>query len=118
MTGSASPHDGRVLVGVKAKPSGWPTASPDPDSGRDPLATARKPDQVRQRGPRPKITSSRFQGIATGSSAPPWQLVVQVGPPHRVPPPSLPVAAPPFQTSDRGAGAPIGLPSEVPRRSP
>ena len=25
---------GPVLAGVKAKPSGWPTASPDPHSGR------------------------------------------------------------------------------------
>lgn len=43
-TGFRLAHDGRVLVGVKAKHSGWPTASPDPDSGRDPEATTRKPD--------------------------------------------------------------------------
>lgn len=29
-----------VLVDVKAKPSGWPTASLDPDSGRGPQATS------------------------------------------------------------------------------
>jgi hypothetical protein len=30
----------RVLVDVKAKPSGWPMASLDPDSGRGPRATS------------------------------------------------------------------------------
>lgn len=33
----------RVLVDVKAKPSGWPTASLDPDSGRGPWATSGTP---------------------------------------------------------------------------
>jgi hypothetical protein len=32
-----------VLVDVKAKPSGWPTASLDPDSGRGPQATSGTP---------------------------------------------------------------------------
>jgi hypothetical protein len=32
-----------VLVDVKAKPSGWPTASLDPDSGRDPMARSGTP---------------------------------------------------------------------------
>jgi hypothetical protein len=32
-----------VLVDVKAKPSGWPPASLDPDSGRVPQATSGKP---------------------------------------------------------------------------
>ena len=30
--------DGAVLAGVKATPSGWPPASPDPSSGRHPPA--------------------------------------------------------------------------------
>jgi hypothetical protein len=33
-----SVHDGAVLAGVKATPSGWPAASPDPSSGRHPPA--------------------------------------------------------------------------------
>jgi putative transposase len=33
-TGIPIHHDRAVLTGVKAKPSGWPTASPDPSSGR------------------------------------------------------------------------------------
>jgi hypothetical protein len=37
-TGTRSAEDGRVLVGVKAQPSGWPTASLDPDSKRGPKA--------------------------------------------------------------------------------
>jgi hypothetical protein len=32
-----------VLVDVKAKPSGWPTASLDPDSGRGPMARSGTP---------------------------------------------------------------------------
>ena len=32
-------HD-LVLAGVKAEPSGWPPASPDPGSGRGPMAPA------------------------------------------------------------------------------
>jgi hypothetical protein len=32
-------HD-PVLAGVKAKPFGWPSASPDPDSGRGPDAAS------------------------------------------------------------------------------
>jgi hypothetical protein len=32
-----------VLVDVKAKPSGWPPASLDTDSGRTPQATSGKP---------------------------------------------------------------------------
>jgi hypothetical protein len=32
-----------VLIDVKAKPSGWPTASLDPDSGRGPQATSGTP---------------------------------------------------------------------------
>jgi hypothetical protein len=32
-----------VLVDVKAKPSGWPTASLDPDSGRGPRAASGMP---------------------------------------------------------------------------
>lgn len=32
-----------VLVDVKARPSGWPTASLDPDSGRGPMARSGTP---------------------------------------------------------------------------
>lgn len=35
----------RVLVDVKAKPSGWPMASLDPDSGRGPRARSGMPAQ-------------------------------------------------------------------------
>ena len=34
MTGVPTGHDRAVLAGVKAKPFGWPAASPDPSSGR------------------------------------------------------------------------------------
>jgi hypothetical protein len=37
-----------VLVDVKAKPSGWPTASLDPDSGRGPQATSGTPARTRE----------------------------------------------------------------------
>lgn len=51
-----------VLVDVKAKPSGWPTASLDPDSGRGPRATSGMPATRSH-----KIRSLRFQGIAAES---------------------------------------------------
>jgi hypothetical protein len=53
-----------VLVDVKAKPSGWPTASLDPDSGRGPMARSGTP------APREihKFRSLRFQGIAAMAS--------------------------------------------------
>jgi hypothetical protein len=35
-------HD-HVLTGVKAKPFGWPAASPDPGSGRGPMAASGSP---------------------------------------------------------------------------
>jgi len=35
-TGFRTVEHGRVLVSVKAMPFGWPTASLDADSGRDP----------------------------------------------------------------------------------
>ena len=35
-------HD-PVLAGVKATPSGWPPASPDPSSGRGPMAASGSP---------------------------------------------------------------------------
>lgn len=41
--GSRSAEHGRVLAGVKAMPFGWPTASLDPDSGRDPPARSGSP---------------------------------------------------------------------------
>jgi hypothetical protein len=38
-----------VLVDIKAKPSGWPMASLDPDSGRGPRATSGMPaPEIRQ----------------------------------------------------------------------
>ncbi len=40
---SNSPASDHVLVDVKAKPSGWPTASLDPDSGRGPRAASGMP---------------------------------------------------------------------------
>jgi hypothetical protein len=52
-----------VLVDVKAKPLGWPTASLDPDSGRGPEPGAgRRPQEIH------KIKSLRFQGIAGSRS--------------------------------------------------
>ncbi|WP_162802008.1 hypothetical protein [Ornithinimicrobium murale] len=35
-----------VLTGVKAKPFGWPPASPDTGSGRGPSAHEREPGHV------------------------------------------------------------------------
>ena len=52
-----------VLVDVKAKPSGWPTASLDPGSGRGPQATSGMPANHRSTN----LRSLRFQGIAGGS---------------------------------------------------
>jgi len=40
---SRSVEHGRVLVGIKATPFGWPTASLDPDFGHDPRSTEREP---------------------------------------------------------------------------
>jgi hypothetical protein len=37
-TGPRSVNDGSLLAGVKATPSGWPSASLDPDSGGSPRA--------------------------------------------------------------------------------
>jgi len=34
---------GPVLAGIKAKPNGWPAASPDPDSGRGSRAASGRP---------------------------------------------------------------------------
>jgi putative transposase len=42
MTGVPADHDGAVLTGVKAKPSGWPAASLDPGSGRHKPAVIRR----------------------------------------------------------------------------
>jgi hypothetical protein len=47
-------HHGAVLAGVKAKPFGWPAASPDPGSGRHALAVIESSrliqDQIQLRG--------------------------------------------------------------------
>ena len=50
-----------VLVDVKAKPSGWPPASLDPDSGRAPQAATGTPADNRTT----TLKSLRFQGIAS-----------------------------------------------------
>jgi hypothetical protein len=52
---------GPVLVRVKAKPSGWPTASPDPHCGRGPIATSGSPAHDTETT---NLRSLRFQGIA------------------------------------------------------
>jgi putative transposase len=41
-TGIPAPHDHAVLAEVKAKPFGWPAASPDPSSGRHRPAVIRR----------------------------------------------------------------------------
>ena len=49
-----------VLVDIKAKPSGWPPASLDTDSGRAPQATSGKPGQQ----PKQQISSLfGFRGL-------------------------------------------------------
>lgn len=53
-------HDGAVLTGVKAKPSGWPPASPDPACG----GTLEQRSGANQGQGSDKIRSLRFQGIA------------------------------------------------------
>lgn len=55
---------GPVLVDVKARPSGWPAASLDPDSGRGPQATSGTP-ALRGTIRITNLESLRFQGIAT-----------------------------------------------------
>jgi putative transposase len=42
LTGVPTGHHRAVLAGVKAKPSGWPAASPDPGSGRHKPAVIRR----------------------------------------------------------------------------
>jgi len=57
---SRSVEHGRVLVGIKATPFGWPTASLDPDFGHDPVARSESRHMVYE----PKSWSSRLQGMA------------------------------------------------------
>jgi hypothetical protein len=67
---------GPVLVRVKAKPSGWPTASPDPHCGRGPIATSGSPAHDTETT---NLRSLRFQGIAWCSisrSLSPWVVIV------------------------------------------
>ena len=52
-----------VLVGVKAKHSGWPTASLDPGSGRR-RSTRTKSRPTRSHSKIHQFRSPRFQGIA------------------------------------------------------
>lgn len=60
-TGPRSVNDGRLLVGVKATPSGWPTASLDPGSGGSPEHGTERGGSTNH-----KSWSSRIQGIARG----------------------------------------------------
>lgn len=50
-----------VLVDVKAKPSGWPTASLDPGSGRGPMARSGTPAKED-----PQIQVSTLSGDCRG----------------------------------------------------
>ena len=56
-----------VLVGVKAKPSGWPTANLDPDSGRGPQATSGTPANENH-----QFRVSTVSGDCRRSVGPPW----------------------------------------------
>ncbi len=60
-TGSRQAHDGRVLAGVKATPSGWPPASLDPDSGHDTPGSHAAAD-VAQRHHKPQNHVSTVSG--------------------------------------------------------
>src|SRR4051812_40677343 len=56
---SALPHElerGDVLTAVKAKPSGWPTASPDPRLRAPPIGTERG---TRRNDQRPEVRRNR-----------------------------------------------------------
>jgi hypothetical protein len=46
---------GTVLAGVKAKPCGWPTASPDPGCGRHPANRRRNRVEERAKDQDPPI---------------------------------------------------------------
>ena len=65
MTGGSIRECGTVLAEVKAKPSGWPTASPDLGSGRYNLAAIETPAPHNQDQISAKRKSLRFEGIAT-----------------------------------------------------
>ena len=54
-------HD-HVLAGVKAKPFGWPAASPDPGSGRGPRTASGSPLHTNQ-----QIQLSTVSGDCRGS---------------------------------------------------
>jgi hypothetical protein len=63
-----NPHTERdhVLVDVKAKPSGWPSASPDLDSGRSRSATS----GITGLEENPQISGLHgFRGLPGGASA-------------------------------------------------
>jgi putative transposase len=49
MTGVPTHHDRAVLAGVKAKPFGWPAASPDPSSGRHKPAVIRRRSRMNEK---------------------------------------------------------------------
>jgi hypothetical protein len=59
MTAGSIRHDGTVLTGVKAKPFGWPPASPDPGSGRRILAT------IEAAAPTPTKIKFQLRGVST-----------------------------------------------------
>jgi hypothetical protein len=59
MSGGSIRECGTVLAGVKARPFGWPSASPDPDSGRCTLATIEAPPR------RPTKIKFPLRGVST-----------------------------------------------------
>jgi hypothetical protein len=61
MTRVPTAQHGAVLADVKAKPFGWPAASPDPGSGRHKTAAIGTTSRQEQN---PKKESLRFEGIA------------------------------------------------------
>jgi hypothetical protein len=63
MTAGSIPDGGTVLTGVKAKPSGWPAASPDPGSGRCRLAAIETAAQTNQDQISPKRSLYGSRGL-------------------------------------------------------
>jgi hypothetical protein len=64
-----------VLVDVKAQPSGWPTASLDPDSGRGPKARSGMPAYNR-------IHNSQVSTVSGDCRYQSQQMAVQLGVAH------------------------------------
>jgi hypothetical protein len=61
MTCIPTRHGATVLAGVKAKPSGWPSASLDPDCGRRRSANSR--EQAVSRSNPTKSSLYGFRGL-------------------------------------------------------